>query len=207
MIHAFDYDTAWLVAYPRSGNNIGGIFKTSDGGVSWTRQDSAGYDSSSSFANVVYFWDQNIGFAQGDPINGEFELYVTNDGQIRWWRRHSSPQRYDVNKVKSEDKVWFTTIWEEITTQKTEEQLLSISDFAGIGFSFSNSENGAIVDNNGRLYRTTNSGASWSVASVQGNNGNYPWTTIHTSGLCYIEGTDIIFTTGSGSSFSNDAGY
>ena len=39
---------------------------------------------SSSFANVVYFWDENTGFAQGDPINGEFELYVTENGGDNW---------------------------------------------------------------------------------------------------------------------------
>ena len=83
MIHALDAQTAWLVAYPRGANQIGGIFKTIDGG-SWSRQDSANYDSSSSFANVVYFWDENVGFAQGDPLSTEFELYVTNDGGDNW---------------------------------------------------------------------------------------------------------------------------
>ena len=57
------------VAYPRGANQIGGIFKTIDGGLTWSRQDSANYDSSSSFANVVYFWDENVGFAQGDPLS------------------------------------------------------------------------------------------------------------------------------------------
>ena len=63
MIHAYDERTAWLVAYPTGANQTGGIFKTSDGGESWVRQNSANYDTSSSFANVVFFWDENIGFA------------------------------------------------------------------------------------------------------------------------------------------------
>ena len=220
MIHAFDYDTAWLVAYPRSGNNIGGIFKTSDGGVSWTRQDSAGYDSSSSFANVVYFWDQNIGFAQGDPINGEYELYVTSDGGSNWTQVSGdaipNPLTGEYGYVRQievvGDNVWYTTNMGRIyhSMDRGNNWVVyntPISDFGGIGFSFSDSDNGVIVDNNGRLYKTTNSGASWSVASVQGNNGSYPFTTLHTLGLCYIEGTDIVFTTGgSGSSFSNNGG-
>ena len=82
--NAYDDQTAWLVAYPRGANQIGGIFKTIDGGENWVRQDSALYNTSSSFANVVYFWDENTGFAQGDPINGEFELYVTENGGENW---------------------------------------------------------------------------------------------------------------------------
>ena len=35
MIHAYDDQTAWLVAYPRGANQIGGIFKTIDA-VSYT---------------------------------------------------------------------------------------------------------------------------------------------------------------------------
>ena len=51
MIHAYDYDKAWLVAYPRAAGQTGGIFQTSDGGDTWNRQDSASYDTRSSFAN------------------------------------------------------------------------------------------------------------------------------------------------------------
>ena len=36
------------------------------------------------FPNVVYFWDENIGFAQGDPVDGEYELYTTVDGGENW---------------------------------------------------------------------------------------------------------------------------
>ena len=32
MIHAYDYDKAWLVAYPRAAGQTGGIFQTTDGG-------------------------------------------------------------------------------------------------------------------------------------------------------------------------------
>lgn len=216
MIHAYDYNKAWLVAYPRAAGDTGGIFQTTDGGSTWNRQDSASYDTSSSFANVVYFWDENVGFAQGDPINGEFELYVTSDGGNNWSQVPGSsipiPLSGEYGYVRQievvGDNVWYSTNkgrlyhsadrgnnWSVYTTP--------ISDFGSAevngDISFSDSNNGIIVDNSGNVYRSTNSGVSWTQITTSG--------TIYTSGLCFIEGTDIVYTTGSGSSFSDDGGY
>lgn len=216
MIHGHDDETAWLVAYPRGANQIGGIFKTIDGGQNWSRQDSANYNTSSSFANVVYFWDENVGFAQGDPINGEFELYLTSDGGNNW---NQVPGSAIPNPLGGEygytrqievvgDNVWFTTNrgrvfvsgnrgndWDVYETP--------LSDFGGSeesgNLSFSDSQNGIIIDNNGNVYRSYNGGFTWEQISTDG--------TVYTSGLCFIEGTNIVFSTGAGSSFSPDGGF
>ena len=216
MIHALDAQTAWLVAYPRGANQIGGIFKTIDGGLTWSRQDSANYDSSSSFANVVYFWDENVGFAQGDPLSTEFELYVTNDGGDNW---NAVPGSSIPNPLGGEygytrqievvdDNVWFSTnngrIYHSIDRGNNWTVYQSpISDFGSAevngNLSFADSQNGVIIDNSGNVYRSTNAGASWTQISTTGP--------VYTSGLCFIEGTNTIFSTGGGSSFSNDGGY
>ena len=81
---ALDANTAWLVAYPNAAGQTGGIWITSNGGTSWTRQNSATYNAAASFTNVVHFWDANVGFCQGDPINGDFELYTTTNGGATW---------------------------------------------------------------------------------------------------------------------------
>ena len=216
MIHAYDYNTAWLVAFPRIAGDIGGIFKTIDGGSTWTRQDSANYDTNSSFANVVYFWDENVGFAQGDPINGEFELYVTNDGGSNW---SIVPGNQIPNPINGEygytrqievvgDNVWFTTNNGRIyhSTDRGNNWLVYTSPISDFGssqvngnMSFSDANNGIIVDNMGNVFRSTNSGVSWDQVSTSG--------IVYSGGLCYVEGTNIVYTTGSGSSFSNDGGY
>lgn len=216
MIHALDGQTAWLVAYPRGANQIGGIFKTTDGGLTWSRQDSANYDSSSSFANVVYFWDENVGFAQGDPLSTEFELYVTNDGGDNW---NAVPGSSIPNPLGGEygytrqievvdDNVWFSTnngrIYHSVDRGNNWTVYQSpISDFGSAevngNLSFADSQNGVIIDNSGNVYRSTNAGASWTQISTTGP--------VYTSGLCFIEGTNTIFSTGGGSSFSNDGGY
>ena len=216
MIHAFDEQTAWLVAYPRGANQIGGIFKTVDGGDNWFRQDSATYNTSSSFANVVFFWDENTGFAQGDPINGEFELYVTDDGGDNWVQVPGSnipnplggEYGYTRQIEISGNNVWFTTNKGRIykSSDKGNNWLVyqsPIDDFGSAevngNISFSDSQNGILVDNSANVYKSFDGGASWEVLTPNGP--------VFTSGLCYIEGTDTIFTTGNGSSFSLDGGY
>ncbi len=216
MIHAFDEQTAWLVAYPTGANQTGGIFKTTDGGESWIRQDSANYDTSSSFANVVFFWDENIGFAQGDPINGEFELYVTENGGENWTQ---VPGANIPNPLGGEygytrqievvgNNVWFTTnkgrIYKSSDKGNNWEVYQSpISDFGSAevngNISFSDSQNGVLVDNSSNVYKSNNGGVSWNQLTTSGP--------IYTSGLCYIENTDTVFSTGNGSSFSLDGGY
>ncbi len=95
-IFALDANTAWACMYGTPGQQ--GIFKTTDGGDSWTLQDNqSGTDEpmfgySGSFANVVFFWNADIGFAMGDPAtdaNGDpnyFELYTTYNGGEEWTR-------------------------------------------------------------------------------------------------------------------------
>lgn len=84
MIFALDANNAWAPMYRSSGSNPQGIYHTSDGGATWTRQATASFSNSASFPNVVHFFDANDGFAQGDPIDGDFELYTTSDGGANW---------------------------------------------------------------------------------------------------------------------------
>ena len=216
MIHAFDEQTAWLVAYPRGANQTGGIFKTDDGGLNWFRQNSANYDTSSSFANVVYFWDENVGFAQGDPINGEFELYVTENGGDNWTQ---VPGNNIPNPLGGEygytrqievvgNNVWFTTnkgrIYKSSDKGNNWDVFQSpITDFGSAevngDISFGDAQNGILIDNSVNVYRTENGGETWFEITTSGP--------VYTSGLCYIEGTNTVFSTGNGSSFSLDGGY
>ena len=216
MIHGHSEQIAWLVAFPRGANQFGGIYKTTDGGDNWTKQESASYSTSSSFANVVYFWDENVGFAQGDPINGEFELYVTTNGGNNW---NQVPGSSIPNPLGGEygytrqmevvgDNVWFTTnrgriFFSPDRGNNWDVYESPLSDFGSAeengSLSFSDVQNGIIIDNSGNVYRSFNGGFSWEQISTEGN--------IYTSGLCFIEGTDIVFSTGAGSSFSPDGGY
>lgn len=82
--------TAWVSALvPDDG--LGVVFKTTDGGENWTQQLSEGFVTPGlSFINGVYFWNENVGIAYGDPIgtgvNRKFEIWRTIDGGDNWTR-------------------------------------------------------------------------------------------------------------------------
>jgi photosystem II stability/assembly factor-like uncharacterized protein len=81
--------TAWISAL--DGNAlpaVGGVWKTTDGGTTWTQQNTAAYQEADSFINGVYFFDANNGISYGDPVpaapGGKFEMYKTTDGGNTW---------------------------------------------------------------------------------------------------------------------------
>lgn len=210
MISAIDATTAWLVAYPNAAGQTGGIWKTINGGTSWTRQASATYTNANSFTNVVHFWDANTGFCQGDPINGEFELYTTTNGGTTWTlvpgANIPNPLTGEYGYVRDieviGDTVWFGTNlgrlyhsvnkglnWSVYQTPET--------DMGNANYSFKNGTEG-ILETGGIIYKTTNAGANWTQITTTGS--------VFSSGLCWVEGTDVVFSTGTGSSYSEDGG-
>ncbi len=80
-VFAIDANTCWAVF--NTGSNQG-LYKTEDGGATWVKKGDA--YGSGSFANVIHFFNDNDGFAEGDPLDGYFELYTTNDGGESWTR-------------------------------------------------------------------------------------------------------------------------
>jgi photosystem II stability/assembly factor-like uncharacterized protein len=219
MIHGLDNSTAWAVGYPNGAGQTGGVWKTTDGGANWTRQNSATFNNSASFTNVVHFWNANEGFCQGDPINGEFELYTTTDGGTNWTvvpgANIPNPENANefgyVRQIEVVgDNVWYTTSTGRMyhSTDKGYNWVVyntPVLDFGGAvtststgNFSFSSATEGMIIDNNSVVYKTTNSGANWTTVATSGP--------IFTQGLCFIEGTNTAFSTGGGSSYSQDGG-
>ena len=83
-ISAISGTTAWTANYNRETSSSGAIFKTTDGGETWTRQGEELYQNSVSFLNVIHFFNENEGYVQGDPVSGNFEIYRTEDGGETW---------------------------------------------------------------------------------------------------------------------------
>ena len=73
-IHGVSADVAFASVFPKTAGAIGGIYKTINAGVTWTRQPTATYGSADSFANIVYFWDANNGVTMGDPDSGSTSI-------------------------------------------------------------------------------------------------------------------------------------
>ena len=214
MIHAINATKAYIAVYKTSTTGEQGIYLTVDTGNTWTRQTTADFQSSSSFTNVVYFFDENNGFCMGDPVNSEFEVYTTIDGGTTWVAIDaanipdalSSEYGYSGGYAVSGNDIWFSTnkgrlyhsadkgyTW---TVNQT-----PVSDFGNNArFAFSSSTHGIIIDKDNKLYGTNN-GTDWSEIQAEGH---------YKTGLAAVPGIeDTYVSTGSndGVSFTNFAGY
>jgi hypothetical protein len=187
-ISAVSSTTAWVSVFPTDAAlGTQGVYKTIDGGASWTRQATAAF-TTASFTNFVYFWDANNGVCMGDKRGGYFEIYTTSNGGTTWTRTPSAniaastgPYGYTGKYFVQGNTVWFGTDagelmrstnkglnWTKITTP--------IADFGGgtvttsIGeFAFKDDNNGVIQETvGGTFYVTTNGGTTWTPQATTG---------------------------------------
>jgi photosystem II stability/assembly factor-like uncharacterized protein len=134
--------TAWSSAIVNLGDptldGVGTIVKTTDGGVTWTPQCETCFQvAGSSFLNAVYFWNANVGVAYGDPEGTEYEIWRTTDGGTNWTR---VPGASIANPLSGE-----------------------------YGYNSSPIAAGGTLwfpTNKGRLYRTTDQGATWTASQA-----------------------------------------
>lgn len=132
-------DTAWASIYPITATvTAQGIYKTVNGGTTWTRQTTATYSTATSFINFVHFFNSNDGVAQGDPAGGYFEIYTTSNGGTTWTRVPSA----------------------NIPTP------LASDEYGTVGYFTANGNNIWFTTTKGRIFRSTNKGLNWTAAST-----------------------------------------
>ncbi|HEY6142485.1 MAG TPA: T9SS type A sorting domain-containing protein [Flavobacterium sp.] len=215
-ITAVSDQIAWISVSPGA-TNTGGIWQTTDGGVTWTKQSTASFSSADSWPNFVHFWDTNNGVAQGDPENNEFEIYTTNDGGTTWTRvpAANTPDAtvgseygyYNIYTV-SGDNIWFGTDLGRIF--KSTDKGLSwtaynsgvSTDFGLDRFSFSDANKGILMTHDDlKLYSTIDGGETWNSITTPD---------FFKTDIAYIPGTSTViassFADPVGSAYSIDNG-
>lgn len=95
-ISAVDGEEAWVAMHkigsfiPNYGYGFdkggGGIFHTTDGGVNWEHVFPGELFDNNSVPRFVHFKDKNHGIAVGDPNQGNWEIYLTNNKGKKWKR-------------------------------------------------------------------------------------------------------------------------
>lgn len=219
-ISAISASTAWVTAYStNSAAVLGGVWKTINGGTSWIKQTTALFNNTAdSFTNLVYFWDANNGFCQGDPTGGYFELYTTTNGGTTWTRVPSAnipaPLAGEYGYVHNYDVIgdiiWYGTNKGRIykSTDKGLNWTVAqspLTDFGGTAasgkYSFKDASNGLLLgsDSTPSLYKTTDGGATWTSVAFVGVMGN--------NDLAYIPGTNNVVTVGTDDGLNNYTSY
>lgn len=220
MIYAVNADTAWVPLFRSSGSLAQGIFVTHDGGLNWSRQTTASYSDASSFPNVVHFFNENDGFAQGDPIGGYYELYTTSNGGTTWTRvpqaNIPAPLSGEWGIVGYYDAVGDTICW------GTQKGRIFRSTDKGLNWTVSQTPLNTYTDikmasgmhalaqdkgasSTGTIYETFDGGATWALVNYTGS--------CYTNSMAHVPGTQATFvSTGaatalSGASYSYDGGH
>ncbi len=218
-ISAVSATTAWVAAYPNA-STLGGIWKTENGGTLWTKQPTALFSGSDSFANLVYFWNANEGFCQGDPDGGYFELYTTTNGGTNWVRvpQANIPAMLagEYGYVHNYETIG-NTIWMGTNKGRLFKSLdkgmnwtvaqTPLTDFAGTAsagtYTFSDQNKGMIANSTtGKLYSTQDGGANWTMLPAVG---------VYFTDIAYVPGTSTVVANGTadisyGSYYSYDDG-
>ena len=220
MLFAIDATTCWAVF------NTGatqGLYKTVNGGTTWTKKGTA--YGASSFANVIHFFNENDGVAQGDPIGGYFEIYTTSNGGETWTRVASAniptpvSGEYGItgNYDAVGDHIWFGTNKGRIyhSADKGQHWTAALTNFGSaevVQPEFASETNGICF----RSY------LDLGIETVLGitSDGGATWTTVNVSGTMfaryysYVPGTEATYVSSSGGvvgangvSYSTDGGY
>ncbi len=208
-IAAVDANTAWVITASTgaAGTNPNRIWKTTNGGTSWTQQTS-GFNNAS-FGNQIYFWDANNGWACGDPVaDGKFEMYKTSNGGTTWTAVAGRPDaqgEYSYVGLKEVvgDHIWFGTDRGKILHsadrgESWESNPSPVIDFGGVttsgssgSMTFKDANNGLLIAVDGAgnvntttatLYKTSDGGANWEPVETTG-----PW---YFGDITYVPGTE-----------------
>jgi photosystem II stability/assembly factor-like uncharacterized protein len=133
------YNNAFAIAMDTA-TSIASFWKTTNGGLNWSLVTGVMNNGSTTFADAVLFWNSNVGFCMGDPVNNKFDIYYTNDGGT----------------------TWIPTLAANVSTPLS-------GEFGYNGYECASKFEGgraAFVTNMGRVYKTSNYGVNWTVTTT-----------------------------------------
>lgn len=190
-LHAVSETVAYVSANATIPGSSGGIWVTVDAGASWTRQPNS-FDLADSFSNFVHLWNATDGIAVGDPDNGYFEIYTTQNAGQNWVRVPSAniatPLEGELGYTSlyeiRNNSIWFGTNKGRIFKSNDRGEVWSaiqspLADFgsseSGGHFAFKNQNEGLLIGRNWQQYKTSDTGNNWNVenpANTAARNGN-----------------------------------
>ncbi len=227
MAEPLNHDTVFVPVFSTTGKRTQ-LLVSYDGGKSW--QSVLSGASNSSFFNVVHFFDNSKGVVQGDPVNGDFEIYVTNDGGQTWTRVDGAniPDAWNGEYgivgyyYGNSDKIWFFTnkgrvfyssdfghtwtVQNLVTTQDMGDNDTK-PDYVSIKGAVRNDGTGVLVEN---YYQNTNTDTTLHVFYFISNDGGQTWTQftlnghVGNQGIAFDPATNNFVSIGYGITISAD---
>ncbi|RYZ27086.1 MAG: hypothetical protein EOO10_13765, partial [Chitinophagaceae bacterium] len=220
-ISAISEDEAWVAMNKRFVTG-GGLYHTTNGGITWEGSGIGEIFDENAFPNFVYFKDRNHGIAMGDPNNGYFEVYTTNNKGKKWKRvpeanlPPSLPNEYGwlAGYAAVGNTIWFGTLSGRMYKSENfgKDWTVSTIDPQGKGvYEIAFNDDGLrgvthVRDNVGNvfLYNTADGGITWTLLGQPANWKRSRITAV--PGTNALVSTSVIVGAGQGSAISYDNG-
>lgn len=169
------------------------VVKTTDGGITWTEQLNYDFGTSLGFFADIYFFNENEGLVYGDPSNGYFTIFTTQDGGTHWTRVPQANMPAALSDefsyvfsaegigsafwtISSSGRIWKTIDkglhWDAYQTEESSIEFSSLK---------MRDELHGLWGVHGELYRTSDGGITWEKIDYKG--------TWFTNDLAYVPGT------------------
>jgi photosystem II stability/assembly factor-like uncharacterized protein len=138
-VEAFDGNTAYLLSI--GNGEASRIYKTIDGGKTWALQFKN--ENPKAFFDAMAFWDASHGIAMSDPVDGRILLIATDDGGKSW-----KPLPTESLPQAGQGEAMFAASGTCLITQGKNNAYIATGGTAA------------------RVFRSTDRGRSWSVATT-----------------------------------------
>lgn len=211
----------------------GNVFRSKDGGVNWSREALGSFSDPASFPDNILFFNSRDGVIFGDPAGGYFEIYTTSNGGDSWSRvpgsRIPAPMPPQEGGLANAMDSYQSTVWTPTLVFNADGSIygrLFQSDDKGLHWyvkcahmPFDNTDGRlrfrnqriGLYKNNGKLFRTTDGGATWNQVHFTGTFFSFDFDNIPgRPGVWISTGGDVnnsnFSANGIGSSISYDDG-
>ncbi|MCY7410703.1 MAG: hypothetical protein LH473_10545, partial [Chitinophagales bacterium] len=206
----------------------GNVFKSKDGGATWKREATKAFTDPASFPDNIAFFNADDGLMFGDPVDGVFEIYTTHDRGSHWHKVPSAnipaplENEYSSNNYMEivGNSAWSITYVSNDGYTPTSTRLLQSDDMGETWYVRNSSlpiaetflatakfrdQSTGILQNNGKIYRTTDGGSTFDQVNYSGTCFTYDIDFIKDVPGCWISAGGV-FGTLAGSSVSYDDG-